>query len=115
MSGQPRRRHFIDALCHLSRDALTEDGKLVFSQSSMADVEQTLQTLKEYAFDAKIILSADFYWRDYYAKDEKFLEEVDELQQRTGGKAYYTKGGKRVERIYVVEATKKPFEPNLKH
>lgn len=65
------RRYFIDELILNSFKVLrppSEGGKglLVFIQSSMADLDVTLFRLNQNGYDASVVATCQFPWRQYY-------------------------------------------------
>lgn len=57
-SGQRNRRYFIDELILNSHRRLRPQGYLVFIQSSMADLQLTLDSLARNKYDAEVIEEA---------------------------------------------------------
>ena len=111
-SGKRNRKYFIDELILNSGKYLIDNGYLIFVQSSMADIEDTILNLeKNKYYNIEIILAKSYYWRDYYFNDETFLDHCDSVQNKTNGKAFkIEEGGKRVEMIYVLIAQLSPYQ-----
>lgn len=112
-SGRRNRRYFIDELIFNSWRYLKDNGYLIFIQSSMALIEQTVFRLKQNGYiDINIVYASKYYWRDYYFYDKTFLNEADENKNKFGYNSYdidYENGNKRIETLYVVMARLKPW------
>jgi len=112
-SGRRNRRYFIDELILNSWRYLKDNGHLIFIQSSMALIEQTVFRLKQNGYiDINIVYASKYYWRDYYFYDKTFLNEADENKNKFGYNSYdidYENGNKRIETLYVVMARLKPW------
>ena len=105
-SGKRNRRYFIDSLILDSNKRLKEGGRLVFIQSSMADVRKTLRRLDENGYDARIIDSRRGPFRDYYFEDETFMNEMQHVPN-----GFKVRDGVHTETLYVVTGTLRPWSP----
>ena len=128
LSGKVNRRYFIDDFILNAHKVLRPGGLLVWVQSGMADMNKTITRLEENGWDAKIVLEKRYPWREYYYDDAAFLREAQEVTDR-GGKypgftveediSQGTGGGtgepRRIEQLFVVQATLRPFTPHFCH
>lgn len=94
------RRYFIDALILHAHRLLRPGGRLVFVQSSMANVPRTLDFLAENGMSVRIVGETDGPFRDYYLEDEAYMTEMAAVP---GG--YELRDGTYYERLTVFEAT----------
>lgn len=99
-SGKRYRRYFIDTLVRDAHKLVRPGGRLVFVQSSMADVPRTLRMFDEEGMDAEIVGETSGPFRDYYFEDPSFLREM-----RTVPGSYELRDGVYYERLTVFEAT----------
>jgi len=65
-SGKRNRRYFIDELILNAHECLRPRGRLVFVQSSMADIAKSQRRLDENGFDHEIVDCCEGPFRDYY-------------------------------------------------
>lgn len=98
-SGKRYRRYFIDALIREAHKLVKPGGRLVFVQSSMADVPRTLRTLAEEAMEVSIVGEVDGPFREYYFEDPVYLREMAALPG-----SYDVRDGVHYERLIVFEA-----------
>lgn len=98
-SGKTNRRYFIDELILNAHKRLRPRGRLIFVQSSMADIAKTQRRLDENGFDHEIIATTEGPFRDYYYEEPGFLEEARRVP---GG--FSMKDGKEHETLFVVSA-----------
>ncbi len=94
------RRYFIDTLILDAHKLLNLGGRLIFVQSSMANIPKTLAQMKENGMSVRIIGEASGPFRDYYFEDERFLLEMAEIPG-----AYTMIEGVYYERLIVLEGT----------
>ena len=106
-SGQRNRRYFIDSLILDGHKRLVPGGRLIFVQSSMADLGRTMSELDRNGYDARVLEQREGPWRDYYLEDPTFLEEADQVEA-----GYREEGGRRLETLTVVEASLRPWAPH---
>lgn len=98
-SGKRNRRYFIDSLILDSHKRLRPDGRIVFVQSSMADIEKTLRRLKENGFAPEILDEREGAFRDYYFEDETFMREIESVPN-----GFALRDGVHHETLFVVAA-----------
>lgn len=98
-SGKRYRRYFIDTLILDAHKLVRPGGRLVFIQSSMADVPRTLQLMQENGMQASLVAEIDGPFRPYYFADEAFMREMAAIPG-----AYTVVDGEYRERLTVLEA-----------
>ena len=106
LSGKQNRRYYIDSLILDAHKRLNSGGKLIFVQSSMADLPKTLRRLEENGFDTEVLGERSGPFRDYYYEAENFIEESQAVQ---GG--FQTQDGVDYETLTVVAGTLRPYSP----
>ena len=99
-SGKRYRRYFIDTLILNAHKLVRPGGRLIFVQSSMANVPRTLDLLAENGMDVRIVGETDGPFRDYYFEDDEYRLEMAAVP---GG--YTLRDGTYYERLTVFEAT----------
>lgn len=99
-SGKRYRRYFIDTLILDAHKLLRPGGRLVFVQSSMADIPRSVRLMEENGMQLRICGETDGPFRPYYFEDPAFLVEM----ASTPG-AYEVRSGVHCERLIVFEAT----------
>ena len=99
-SGKAYRRYFIDTLILDAHKLVKPGGRLLFVQSSMADIPRSLRLMHENAMRVRILGEVDGPFRDYYFEDQTYLCEMASVP---GG--YDVRGGQHFERLIVFEAT----------
>ena len=126
MSGQANRRYFIDELILNGHKVLRAGGLMVWVQSGMADVNKTFARLEENGWDGKIAHESRYPWREYYSEDPSFIAEADAVNERGGEYPGYEmeqtaagSGGmeppRRIEHLFVFQATLRAFTPHFSH
>lgn len=103
-SGKANRRHFIDALIEGAPERLRPGGRIVFVQSSMADIAKTRAMLDANGFEARILATSEGPFRDYYFEDAAFMEEI-----RSVPNGFELRDGVYYETLFVVDALLKPL------
>ena len=98
-SGKRYRRHFIDSLILDAHKLARPGGRLVYVQSSMADIPRSLQYLAEHGMDVRIVGETSGPFRDYYFEDPAYLREMASIPG-----AYLVHEGTHYERLMVFEA-----------
>ncbi len=98
-SGKRYRRYFIDTLILDAHKLVKPGGRLIFVQSSMADVPRSLRLMHENGMNVTIVGETDGPFRDYYFEDETYLREMAEIPG-----AYAMRDGVHYERLIVFEA-----------
>ncbi len=105
-SGKRNRRYFIDALILDAHKCLVDGGRLLFVQSSMADLGRTRRELERNGFRVEILDSTRGPFRDYYFEDPEFMREIQSVEN-----AFEVVDGAYYERLYVIAATLEPWTP----
>lgn len=105
-SGKRNRRYFLDKLILDSFRRLKPEGELLFVQSSMADLNLSLQMMLRNGYDPRILAQREELWRDYYFEDPRFLLEADEVE---GG--YDERDGQRFEILSVLHGKLRSWSP----
>jgi len=105
-SGQRNRRYFIDSLILDGSKRLLDGGRLVFVQSSMADLDRTRRELDRNGYDVEVLEQCEGPWRDYYYEDPAFLEEAAQVP---GG--FREARGERFETLSVIQARLRTWTP----
>ncbi len=98
-SGKRYRRYFIDTLILDAHKLLKPGGRLIFVQSSMADVPRSIRMMEECGMTVGILGESDHEFRDYYFEDPTYLLEMARLPG-----AYDVRGGLHFERLVAFEA-----------
>lgn len=99
-SGKRYRRHFIDTLILDAHKLVRPGGRLVFVQSSMADLPRTLRLLDEHGMSVEILGETSGPFRPYYTDDPSFLAEAARVPS-----GYTVRDGVRFERLTALAAT----------
>ncbi len=105
-SGKQNRRYFIDELILNGHKRLREGGRLIFVQSSMADLQKSLQRLEENGFQTRIIDQTRGPFRDYYYQDASFMKETQKIPN-----SFEMVNDKEWETLSVLEAELQPYQP----
>jgi release factor glutamine methyltransferase len=98
-SGKRYRRYFIDTLILDAHKLVRPGGRLVFVQSSMADIRRSLRLMAEHGMKVRIVGETDGPFRDYYFEDDAYLREMAEVPD-----GYDVRDGVHYERLIVFEA-----------
>lgn len=98
-SGKRYRRYFIDTLILDAHKLVRPGGRLVFVQSSMADVPRSLRLMADHGMAVRIVGETDGPFRDYYYDDPAYLREMALIPG-----AYDVRDGVHHERLIVFEA-----------
>lgn len=98
-SGKRYRRYFVDTLILDAHKLVRPGGRLVFVQSSMADIPRSLRMMQEHGFQVRIVGETEGPFREYYFEDEQFMREMAMVP---GG--YAVRAGVYYERLIVFEA-----------
>jgi len=99
-AGKHYRRYFIDTLILEAHKLVRPGGRLIFVQSSMADLPRTLRTMEEAGLGARIVGESDGPFRDYYFEDPQYRIEMAGVPG-----AYVIRDGEYYERLTVLEGT----------
>ena len=99
-SGKRYYRYFIDTLINDAHKLVKSGGKLIFIQSSMADIKRSTNLMQEWGMEVKIIGEQKGPFRDYYFEDEVFMNTIEKFPG-----AYEKINGQYIETLVVFEAT----------
>lgn len=99
-SGKRYRRYFIDTLILDAHKLVRPGGRLVFIQSSMADVPRSIGLMEENGMTVRIAGETDGPFRPYYFEDPVYMKEMAAIPG-----AYTVREGVHHERLVVFEAT----------
>jgi predicted RNA methylase len=107
-SGKQNRRYFIDSLILDGFHRLRAGGELIFVQSSMADIQLTLNMLDRNGYDATELGRTSGPFRDYYFEDPVFMREIESVE---GG--YEERDGVKFETLVAFHAKLRPWRPHV--
>lgn len=99
-SGKHYYRYFIDTLINETHKLVKKGGRLIFIQSSVADVKKSINLMKDWGMDVKIIGESKVPFRDYYFEDRVFMNNIEKFSG-----AYEKIDGQYIETLVVFEAT----------
>ena len=99
-SGKRYYRYFIDTLINDAHKLIRPGGRLIFVQSSMADINRSIGLMKEWGMDVRIAGESKGPFRDYYFEDEVFMRNIEKFPG-----AYEMVDGQYYETLTVFEAT----------
>ena len=108
-SGKRYRRYFIDTLILDAHKLIRPGGRLIFVQSSMADIGRSLHLMAENGFEVRVAGETAGPFRDYYFEDEAFMREM-----ATVPGSYEIRDSVYYERLIVFEAVLPPVIPPWK-
>lgn len=97
-SGKRYRRYFIDTLILDAHKLVRPGGRLVFIQSSMADIPRTIDLMERNGMTVRILGESSGPFRDYYFEDEVYLKEMAAIPG-----AYTIINGVHHERLIALE------------
>jgi release factor glutamine methyltransferase len=98
-SGKRYRRYFIDTLILDAHKLAKPGGRLIFVQSSMADIPRSLELMRENGMSVRVVGEVDGPFRDYYFADDEYMREMAAVPG-----AYTVRDGVHHERLIVFEA-----------
>lgn len=98
-SGKTYRRYFIETLINDAHKLLKPGGRLIFVQSSMADIKRSQRLMADWAMEVKVIGESRGSFRDYYYEDKKFMKEIELVEN-----SYEMIDGAEHETLVVFEA-----------
>lgn len=99
-SGKSYRRYFIDSLILDSHKLVRPGGRVIFVQSSMADIPRSIRLMEENAMTVQVLGESDGPFRSYYLEDPVFRTEMAALPG-----AYSVRDGVPYERLIVLQGT----------
>lgn len=92
------RRYFIDTMILDTHKLVRPGGRVVFVQSSMANVPRSISLMEECGMSVRVIGETDGPFRDYYFEDPTFLNEMAAIPG-----SYQVRDGVHYERLIVLE------------
>ena len=98
-SGKRYRRHFIDTLILEAHKLARPGGRLIFVQSSMADVPRSIDYMEAHGMQVRLVGETEGPFRDYYFEDPEYIREMAAIPG-----AYAVREGVHYERLVVFEA-----------
>ena len=99
-SGKRYYRYFIDTLINDAHQLVRPGGRLIFVQSSMADINRSIGLMEDWGMAVKIVGTTTGPFREYYFEDTMFLENIEMFEG-----AYEKDGDTYIETLIVFEAT----------
>lgn len=99
-SGKRYYRYFIDTLINDAHKLIKKGGKLIFIQSSMADIKRSINLMQDWGMEVKIIGEQKGPFRDYYFEDQVFMNNIEKFPG-----AYEKINDEYIETLVVFEAT----------
>jgi len=78
-SGKRYYRYFIDTLINDAHKLVRKGGRLIFIQSSMADIKRSTNLMKEWGMEVNIIGEQKGPFRDYYFEDKVFMRNIEKF------------------------------------
>ena len=98
-SGKAYRRYFIDTLILDAHKLVRPGGRLIFIQSSMANIPRSIELMQASGMTVRVIGETDGPFRDYYFEDDAYLREMASIPG-----SYDVRDGIHYERLIVFEA-----------
>ena len=98
-AGKRYRRYFIDTLILDAHRLVRPGGRLIFVQSSMADVPRSISLMEENGMSVRIVGETSGPFRKYYYEDETFMSEIAAVPD-----GFEIRDGIHQERLVVFEA-----------
>ncbi len=99
-SGKRYYRYFIDTLINDAHKLVKPGGRLIFVQSSMADVNRSINLMNEWGMTVRIVGKNKGPFREYYFEDPIFMQNIEKFPG-----AYEKVGDRYMETLTVFEAT----------
>ena len=99
-AGKHYRRYFIDTLILDAHKLVRPGGRLIFIQSSMADIPRSIRLMHECGMSVRVVRETSGPFRDYYFEDDRYMLEMAQVPG-----AYTIRDGMHYERLMVFEAT----------
>ncbi|MFT7462431.1 MAG: release factor glutamine methyltransferase [Pseudohongiellaceae bacterium] len=97
-SGKHFRRYFIDTLILDSHKLLKPGGRLIFIQSSMANIPRSIALMEECGMTVEVLAESDGPFRPYYFEDARYMKEMAAIPG-----AYTMRDGVHYERLIVLQ------------
>ncbi len=98
-SGKRYRRYFIDTYILEAHKLLRRGGRMIFVQSSMADIPKSIRLMEASGMEVQILAEREGPFRNYYFEDHNFMKEIACLPN-----SYTVREGTHYERLMVFEA-----------
>ncbi len=99
-SGKRYRRYFYDTMIHEAHKLVKPGGRMIFINSSMADISRSIKLMQEWDMSVRIVGETSGPFRPYYFEDERYMLEMAAIPG-----AYTLIDGVHHERLIVYEAT----------
>ncbi|MDH3650989.1 MAG: methyltransferase [Saprospiraceae bacterium] len=99
-SGKRYYRYFIDTLINDAHKLVKPGGRLIFVQSSMADLERSVNLMKEWGMEVRIVGEHKGPFREYYFEDKIFMRNIEKFHG-----AYEMIDNRYIETLTVFEST----------
>jgi release factor glutamine methyltransferase len=99
-SGKRYRRYYIDTLILDTHKLVRPGGRLMFVQSSMADIPRSIGLMEECGMQVEVLGESSGPFRPYYFEDPRFMKEMAAVPG-----AYTLVDGKHHERLIVLQGT----------
>ena len=99
-SGKKYYRYFIDTLINDAHKLVKPGGRLIFIQSSMANVPRSIALMKEWDMNVRVVAQEFNPFRDYYYEDERYMRMINSFPG-----AFFMHNGTHHEMLTVFEAT----------
>ena len=93
-SGKDGRK-FIDQLLSRSKIILNNNGKILMTHTSLANIDQTFEMVKKLNYNVKIIDKIELKFRDFY--------DIDHIKSLNNKNLYIEKSDGLYEIVYVLE------------
>jgi len=103
-SGKRYRRYFIDTLILDAHKLVRPGGRLIFVQSSMADIPRSIRKLEENGMRVRVVGETSGPFRQYYHDDPEFMKDIAAIPG-----AYSYEGG--VHHAFIPSRTNPPSLP----
>lgn len=94
-NGGPDGRLMLDPLCRTAAEMLVAGGTLLLVQSEFADIDRSLEQLRDSGLDARVARAEQIRFGSVLGEQADWLEEIGRLES-----------GRREERIAVIRADK---------
>lgn len=99
-SGKRYYRYFIDTMINDTHKLVKPGGRLIFVQSSMADVKRSLRLMNDWGMKVNIVGKTSGPFREYYFEDPRFMANLEKVPD-----SFEIIDGVYYEELTVFEAT----------
>ena len=93
------RGHYIDTLILDAHKLVRPGGRLVYVQSSMADIPRSIRLMEECGMHVRVVGETEGPFRNYYFEDDAYLKEIAAVPG-----SYAVRDGVHYERLIVFES-----------